>query len=159
MASEPGVPVLLEVSQTSTTSVLLQQLFPFLPKKDNQLLFPYRISFNSDIVPTFYNLVRFCQHASIPVMNRVITLLLAILFAVNTVAAFTIQPVALARAQPVAPCTPFSSTSLHLKIKVDPEAEKSNRVNPAVFKNAAYGGSIALAVILPLAFIIWAAFK
>jgi hypothetical protein len=49
-----------------------------------------------------------------------------------------------------------SSTQLSLKIKLDPEASKK-KVNPGAFKGAAYGGSIVVAVLLPLAFLVWAA--
>ena len=46
-----------------------------------------------------------------------------------------------------------TSTSLNLKVKIDPNA-KEERVNPAVFKNALYLGSIAFAVLLPVALLI-----
>ena len=42
-----------------------------------------------------------------------------------------------------------STTALSLRIKVDPE-EKEERLNPAVFKNALYLGSVAFAVLLPV---------
>mmetsp|Transcript_17289 Transcript_17289/g.35819 ORF Transcript_17289/g.35819 Transcript_17289/m.35819 type:complete len:99 (+) Transcript_17289:203-499(+) len=47
-----------------------------------------------------------------------------------------------------------SSTALNLKVKIDPEAAKSDRTNPAVFKNALYLGSVAFAVLLPLIFLL-----
>jgi hypothetical protein len=40
-----------------------------------------------------------------------------------------------------------------VRVKIDPDA-KEERVNPAVFKNAAYLGSIAFAVLLPLFFLL-----
>jgi len=41
-----------------------------------------------------------------------------------------------------------------VKIKIDPNAKESERVNPAVFKNALYLGSIAFAVLLPVFFLV-----
>ena len=50
--------------------------------------------------------------------------------------------------------TATAATAMHMvKIKVDPNA-KEERVNPAVFKNALYLGSIAVAVLLPVFFLI-----
>jgi len=45
------------------------------------------------------------------------------------------------------------TTALHLRVKVDPN-EKPDKLNPATFKNAAYLGSIAIAVLLPVFFLI-----
>mmetsp|Transcript_29654 Transcript_29654/g.81525 ORF Transcript_29654/g.81525 Transcript_29654/m.81525 type:complete len:100 (+) Transcript_29654:150-449(+) len=52
-----------------------------------------------------------------------------------------------------------SSTALNLKVKVDPDAVKNDRTNPAVFKNALYVGSVAFAVLLPLIFVVAGNFK
>ena len=99
-------------------------------------------------------------------MNRFVALLLTALVAFHGAVAFTTpaHPAALAvrTSQSLSGSSPFqpqSSTSLNLKVKVDPEAAKSKRTNPAAFKNAAYGGSIAIAVALPLIFLVWSALK
>jgi hypothetical protein len=47
----------------------------------------------------------------------------------------------------------LTSTSLQLKVKVDPD-QKKERMNPAVFKNSLYLGSIAFAVLLPVILLI-----
>mmetsp|Transcript_18235 Transcript_18235/g.29428 ORF Transcript_18235/g.29428 Transcript_18235/m.29428 type:complete len:82 (-) Transcript_18235:153-398(-) len=58
----------------------------------------------------------------------------------------------------VASPTSSFSTQLFLKVKVDPKAASNkNKINPGAFKGAAYGGSIAVAVLLPVAFLVWAA--
>lgn len=49
-----------------------------------------------------------------------------------------------------------TSTSLNLKIKVDPEKTKKG-INPGLAKGAAYGGSIVVAVLLPVIFLAWSA--
>ncbi|CAB9511100.1 expressed unknown protein [Seminavis robusta] len=95
-------------------------------------------------------------------MNKFFALVIAALFVVNGVTAFTSvkAPVSITSA-PVSSFSPFvaeTSTSLNLKVKVDPEQSK-NRSNPAAMKGAAYGGSIAIAVLLPVAFLVWAATK
>jgi len=95
-------------------------------------------------------------------MNRFVAVLLVALVAVNSANAFTVKtPATLARSStPTFESSPFqatSSTSLNLKVKVDPDAKK--RVNPGLSKGAAYGGSIAIAVALPLVFLVWAALK
>jgi len=48
-----------------------------------------------------------------------------------------------------------TSTSLNLKVKVDPNAKTKNAAGNA--KAAAYGGSIAIAALLPIAFLVWSA--
>lgn len=48
-----------------------------------------------------------------------------------------------------------STTSLNLKVKVDPNAKTKNSAGNA--KAAAYGGSIAIAALLPIAFLVWSA--
>ena len=51
----------------------------------------------------------------------------------------------------------LSSTALNLKVKVDPEKSVKGGFNPAAFKGLAYGGSIVVAVFLPVAFLAWSA--
>ncbi|VEU45191.1 unnamed protein product [Pseudo-nitzschia multistriata] len=46
-----------------------------------------------------------------------------------------------------------TSTSLNLKVKVDPNAKTKNSAGNA--KAAAYGGSIAIAALLPVIFLVW----
>jgi hypothetical protein len=91
-------------------------------------------------------------------MNKIISFLVAALFALNGVAAFTNVKAPVSVYQTVAvPSSPFmaeTSTSLNLKIKIDPEDSKT-RVNPGAYKGAAYVGSIAVAVLLPVVFLIW----
>jgi hypothetical protein len=54
------------------------------------------------------------------------------------------------------PASVFTTTQLHLKVKVDPEASKKDKINPGAYKGAAYGGSIAIAILLPVAFLVYA---
>jgi hypothetical protein len=54
------------------------------------------------------------------------------------------------------PLTTKTSTTLYVKVKIDPK-KSDDRINPAVFRNAAYLGSIAVAVLLPVIFLIWSA--
>ena len=49
--------------------------------------------------------------------------------------------------------TSARSTALNLRVKVDPN-EKEERLNPAVFKNALYLGSVAFAVLLPVVLLV-----
>eukprot|EP00531_Pseudo-nitzschia_arenysensis_P003355 CAMPEP_0116132588 /NCGR_PEP_ID=MMETSP0329-20121206/9632_1 /TAXON_ID=697910 /ORGANISM="Pseudo-nitzschia arenysensis, Strain B593" /LENGTH=98 /DNA_ID=CAMNT_0003627121 /DNA_START=86 /DNA_END=382 /DNA_ORIENTATION=+ len=53
------------------------------------------------------------------------------------------------------PSYSMTSTSLNLKVKVDPNAKTKNASGNA--KAAAYGGSIAVAALLPIAFLVWSA--
>ena len=53
------------------------------------------------------------------------------------------------------PSSAASSTALNLKVKVDPNKKTDNSKGNA--KMAAYGGSVAIAVALPIAFLIWSA--
>ena len=60
-----------------------------------------------------------------------------------------------------APVTPnaatpivFSTTMTSLNLKVDPKKKTEERMNPAVFENALYLGSIAFAVLLPVALLL-----
>lgn len=46
-----------------------------------------------------------------------------------------------------------TTTALNLRVKVDPN-EKPDRLNPAVFKNALYLGSVAFAVLLPVVLLV-----
>eukprot|EP00977_Amphora_coffeiformis_P020989 scaffold8690_cov190-Amphora_coffeaeformis.AAC.16 len=48
----------------------------------------------------------------------------------------------------------FSTTKTSLNLKVDPNKKQEERINPAVFKNGLYLGSIAFAVLLPLALLL-----
>ena len=98
-------------------------------------------------------------------MVRFITLLFAI-FAVNFATAFTslnkpaVSVVSQRGPVPSSPFTAETSTSLNLKVKVDTvKVGKSNKMNPGAAKGAASGGSIAIAVLLPVAFLVWAATK
>jgi hypothetical protein len=53
----------------------------------------------------------------------------------------------------------FATTSTQLHLKVDPNSIKNkNKNSMGVAKGAAYGGSIAVAVLLPVVFLAWAAF-
>jgi Mn2+/Fe2+ NRAMP family transporter len=54
------------------------------------------------------------------------------------------------------PSSSSTSTQLYLKVKVDPSKQKNNN-NLGQSKMAAYTGSIAIAVLLPVAFLIYAA--
>jgi hypothetical protein len=51
---------------------------------------------------------------------------------------------------------PATSTSLQLKIKVDPDAKGNKNVDGNV-RMAAYGGSVLVALALPFVFLIWSA--
>lgn len=99
-------------------------------------------------------------------MNKFIaTLLIVAAVAVNTATAFSTQraPALATRHQNAAPLGPSfdvhsatSSTALNLKVKVDPNAKKTKNVKGEA-KMAAYGGSVAIAVLLPVAFLVWSA--
>lgn len=97
-------------------------------------------------------------------MNKFLLVIVAL--AANA-AAFTTSPrTALStHASTHAPITtPFTtaasaastSTALALKIKVDPDAKGNNNVTGNA-KMAAYGGSVIIAVLLPVFFLIWSA--
>jgi hypothetical protein len=91
-------------------------------------------------------------------MNRFLALVLLALIASNA-QAFVVAPKYAALSTSSSPMTktsssPFSSTTmLHLKVKVKEEDLKEEKLNPAVFRNAAYLGSIAIALLLPLFFL------
>mmetsp|Transcript_28254 Transcript_28254/g.51082 ORF Transcript_28254/g.51082 Transcript_28254/m.51082 type:complete len:102 (+) Transcript_28254:137-442(+) len=98
-------------------------------------------------------------------MNKFLAaLLLVATIAVSTTSAFTSQGApSLTRRQNAAPLgpafevpTPTSSTALNLKIKVDPNAKETKNVKGNQ-KMAAYGGSVVIAVLLPVAFLVWSA--
>ena len=100
-------------------------------------------------------------------------LLLAMVATITTTTAFTTGPNTNRRAKIVGRHVPTvadmpsyygsasssssssSSTSLNLKVKVDPNAKTDNSKGNA--KAAAYGGSIAIAALLPIAFLVWSA--
>ena len=52
---------------------------------------------------------------------------------------------------------PSTVTSTALNLKVDPNSIKGNKNEKGNAKMAAYGGSVAIAVLLPVAFLIWSA--
>ncbi|KAL7481318.1 hypothetical protein ACHAW6_007000 [Cyclotella cf. meneghiniana] len=97
-------------------------------------------------------------------MNKFVASLVLIIMAPNHAAAFTTTSMASVRKQHAFKTVPpfssakglTSSTALQLKVKVDPEA-KGNKNVTGNAKMAAYGGSIVVAVLLPVAFLIWAA--
>ena len=100
-------------------------------------------------------------------MNKFLGAILLLAVAVNT-EAFTAH-----RSQPLAARTHRSSTpiitgpsfeipstvtsSTALNLKVDPNSIKGNKNEKGNAKMAAYGGSVAIAVLLPVAFLIWSA--
>ena len=99
-------------------------------------------------------------------MNKFLSaILLVALVAVQGTTAFTTGPstnsrsaITTQRRVPVTdnmPSYTASSTSLNLKIKVDPNAKTDNSKGNA--KGAAYVGSIAIAAALPIIFLIWSA--
>ena len=96
-------------------------------------------------------------------MNKFLSaILLVALLAVQGTTAFTTSSRSAAtittrRVVPVIdmPSYTSTSTSLNLKIKVDPNAKTDNSKGNA--KGAAYVGSIAIAAALPIIFLIWSA--
>jgi hypothetical protein len=94
-------------------------------------------------------------------MNKFFAFLLLALVAVQGTTAFTTGPnarakIAATQQQPVADMPSYTaqtSTSLNLKVKVDPNAKNNNAGGNA--KMAAYGGSVAIAALLPIAFLVW----
>ena len=97
-------------------------------------------------------------------MNRFFSaILLVALLAVQGTTAFTTSSrssaITTRRVLPVVTDMPSytasTSTSLNLKIKVDPNAKTDNSKGNA--KGAAYVGSIAIAAALPIIFLIWSA--
>ncbi|KAL3771104.1 hypothetical protein ACHAWU_006481 [Discostella pseudostelligera] len=57
----------------------------------------------------------------------------------------------------VIPSSTSSSTALQLKVKVDPDAAKKTKNTAGNAKMAAYGGSVVIALLLPIAFLVWSA--
>lgn len=94
-------------------------------------------------------------------MNKFFALLLVAMVASST--AFTTGPNTRAKilsttnVADMPSYTAQTSTSLNLKVKVDPNAKTKNAAGNA--KAAAYGGSIAIAALLPIAFLVWSAFS
>ena len=101
-------------------------------------------------------------------MNKFLSAILLVALAVQGTTAFTTGPSTNSRSaittQRRVPVTEMptasashttSSTSLNLKIKVDPNAKTDNSKGNA--KGAAYVGSIAIAAALPIIFLIWSA--
>lgn len=94
-------------------------------------------------------------------MNKFLAFLVIALVAVQGATAFTTGPNSRAQVSTAQrtvqemPSYSMSSTSLNLKVKVDPNAKTDNSKGNA--KAAAYGGSIAIAALLPIAFLIWSA--
>jgi hypothetical protein len=93
-------------------------------------------------------------------MNKVFAFLLLALAAIQGTTAFTTGPNSRAKIatqqSPVVDMPSYStqtSTSLNLKVKVDPNAKTKNAAGNA--KAAAYGGSIAIAALLPIGFLLW----
>ena len=102
-------------------------------------------------------------------MYKFLSFLLVALVAVQGATAFTTGPNTSSRAatttQRTTPVvempsynsastqTSSTSTSLNLKVKIDPNAKTDNSKGNA--KAAAYGGSIAIAALLPIAFLVW----
>ena len=94
-------------------------------------------------------------------MNKFLSAILLVALAVQGTTAFTTSSrssaITTRRVLPVTdmPSYTTSSTSLNLKIKVDPNAKTNNDKGNA--KGAAYVGSIAIAAALPIIFLIWSA--
>lgn len=94
-------------------------------------------------------------------MKSVLAFLLVAVVALEGTTAFTTganSHAGIARqTRPVTEMPSYSetSTSLNLKVKVDPNAKTNNAKGNA--KAAAYGGSIAIAALLPIAFLVWSA--
>ncbi len=93
-------------------------------------------------------------------MNKCLASLLVLVAALHSTAtAFTTRSQTTKIVQPPSvaelPSYTMTSTSLNLKVKVDPNAKTKNSAGNA--KAAAYGGSIAIAALLPVAFLVWSA--
>ncbi|KAK1738955.1 hypothetical protein QTG54_010271 [Skeletonema marinoi] len=95
-------------------------------------------------------------------MNKLIAAVLLVVAIMESATAFSTGASSLTTratsAAPLGPSLEFqttSSTALNLKVKVDPNAKTNNSKGNA--KMAAYGGSVAFAVLLPIAFLVWSA--
>jgi hypothetical protein len=95
-------------------------------------------------------------------MSKFLSAILLVALAVQGTTAFTTgatnsRSAITTRRVPVTemPTASHTSTSLNLKIKVDPNAKTNNSKGAA--KGAAYVGSIAIAAALPIIFLIWSA--
>lgn len=128
----------------------------------------------------FYNLLQ--QTPTMTMLNKITTFLLVLVAAATNLAttstAFTTtQSLAVLRqgdaasrhSNPAAigpstfqviPSPSSSSTNSHsalqLKVKVDPDAKKTKNTAGNA-KMAAYGGSVVIALLLPIAFLVWSA--
>ena len=98
-------------------------------------------------------------------MNKFLGAILLLAVAVNTEAftAHRSQSLATRTHRSSTPITgpsfeiPSTVTSTALNLKVDPNSIKGNKNEKGNAKMAAYGGSVAIAVLLPVAFLIWSA--
>ncbi|EJK46676.1 hypothetical protein THAOC_34643 [Thalassiosira oceanica] len=98
-------------------------------------------------------------------MNKFLASLLLVAIATQGASAFTSKNSLSRRqirtSQPLdgpsfeVPSSAASSTALNLKVKVDPNKKTANTAGNA--KMAAYGGSVVVAVALPVLFLIWSA--
>mmetsp|Transcript_13629 Transcript_13629/g.30430 ORF Transcript_13629/g.30430 Transcript_13629/m.30430 type:complete len:174 (-) Transcript_13629:404-925(-) len=108
---------------------------------------------------TQHNTTQHDTHAKM--MKSVLAFLLVAVVALEGTTAFTTGANSRAgiasQTRPVTEMPSYSetSTSLNLKVKVDPNAKTNNAKGNA--KAAAYGGSIAIAALLPIAFLVWSA--
>ena len=122
----------------------------------------------------FYNLLQ--QTPTMTMLNKITTFLLVLVAAATNLAttstAFTTtQSLAVLRqgdhaasrhSNPAAigpstfQVTTNSHSALQLKVKVDPDAKKTKNTAGNA-KMAAYGGSVVIALLLPIAFLVWSA--
>lgn len=130
----------------------------------NSAVLPSKFRAKDTNVSTFLHLSLFAlpqnksHSGALPTMNRFFAFLLLALLASNT-GAFIVSPKhallstsSSPTARTMSPFVPM--TILHLKVKVKEEDLKDDKLNPAVFKNAAYLGSILIALLLPLFFLL-----
>ena len=95
-------------------------------------------------------------------MNKFIaTLFIVAAIAVNSASAFTTQSHSVTTSRRTAnfdlPSATLTSSSTALNLKVDPKSIEGGKNNAGNAKMAAYGGSVAIAALLPIAFLIWSA--
>jgi hypothetical protein len=99
------------------------------------------------------------------IMTRFVAVCLLVAVPASGVAAFSVsRPVSTTRAlyqqqQHQSIAFESSTTAMHMaapRIKIDPnkQDDDDDRLNPAVFKNALYLGSIAFAILLPIFFLV-----
>ena len=74
----------------------------------------------------------------------------------SAVASRIAKPTTTASSTFASSATTTTTTAMNMvRVKVDPKDQKeSSRINPAVFKNALYLGSIGAAILLPIFFLI-----